>query len=144
VHYVHRANDSNSLPSDNIRAVMHDRSGMLWIGSFTDGISLVNLNSQGFQRFIPFDVEAHNLRPDNSLKHIEGAPTGASGWPAMPGSRCSTRPAATCSRPGAPSRQARRAVNDIVYSLYQQPGGPLWVGTSAGLNRLDRSTARSR
>ena len=26
VHYVHRANDSNSLPSDYIRAVMHDRS----------------------------------------------------------------------------------------------------------------------
>ena len=138
VHYVHRANDSNSLPSDHIRAVMHDRSGMLWIGSFTDGISLVNLNSQGFQRFIPFDVEAHNLRPDNALKAIEGAPdkrlwlSGNSGlslfdpsngdviksWRAEPG------------KTGALS-------NDIVYSLYQQPGGPLWVGTSAGLNRLD-------
>lgn len=138
VHYVHRANDSYSLPSDYIRAVMHDRSGMLWIGSFTDGISLVNLNSQGFQRYIPFDVEQHNLRPDNSLKQIEGAPDGrlwlsgnsgmslfdpASGevlktWRAEPG------------RAGALS-------NDIVYAVYQQPGGPVWVGTSAGLNRLD-------
>ena len=138
VHYVHRANDSNSLPSDYIRAVMHDRSGMLWIGSFTDGISLVNLNSTGFQRFIPFDVEAHNLRPDNSLKHIEGAPegrvwlSGNSGLslfdPASGDVLKSFR--ANSGKPGALS-------NDIVYSLYQQPGGPLWVGTSAGLNRLD-------
>ena len=137
VHYVHRANDSNSLPSDNIRAVMHDRSGMLWIGSFTDGISLVNLNSQGFQRYIPFDVEAHNLRPDNSLKVIEGAPKGRL-WLARnsglslfdPASGEVERSWRADGKPGALS-------NDIVYSLYQQPGGPLWVGTSAGLNRMD-------
>ncbi|MES2321417.1 MAG: diguanylate cyclase [Pseudomonadota bacterium] len=137
-HYVHRANDSNSLPSDYIRAVMHDRSGMLWIGSFTDGISLVNLNSQGFQRYIPFDVEAHNLRPDNSLKNIEGAPDGRL-WLSSNSGFSLFDPAngdvlktyrADAGRPGALS-------NDIVYSLYQQPGGPLWVGTSAGLNRLD-------
>ncbi len=137
VHYVHRANDSNSLPSDHIRAVMHDRSGMLWIGSFTDGISLVNLNSQGFQRFIPFDVEAHNLRPDNSLKFIEGAPdkrlwlssnSGLSLFDPANGDVIKTWRAD--GRPGSIS-------NDIVYSLYQQPGGPLWIGTSAGLNRMD-------
>jgi diguanylate cyclase (GGDEF)-like protein len=137
VHYVHRANDSNSLPSENIRAVMHDRSGMLWIGSFTDGISLVNLNSQGFQRYIPFDVEAHNLRPDNSLKGIEGTPDGRL-WLSSNSGVSLFDPASGevlktfrgGSQPGALS-------NDIVYSLYQQPGGPLWVGTSAGLNRLD-------
>lgn len=138
VHYVHRANDSNSLPSDYIRAVMHDRSGMLWIGSFTDGISLVNLNSQGFQRYIPFDVEANNLRPDNSLKYIEGAPdgrlwlsgnSGLSLFDPASGHVHKTYRAA----PG----QAGALSNDIVYSLYQQPAGPLWVGTSAGLNRLD-------
>jgi diguanylate cyclase (GGDEF)-like protein len=137
VHYVHRANDSNSLPSENIRAVMHDRSGMLWIGSFTDGISLVNLNSQGFQRYIPFDVEAHNLRPDNSLKGIEGAPeqrlwlSGNSGLSLFdPASGEVLKTFRAGPTPGALS-------NDIVYSLYQQSGGPLWVGTSAGLNRLD-------
>jgi diguanylate cyclase (GGDEF)-like protein len=138
VHYVHRASDVHSLPADALRSVMHDRSGMLWVGSHTDGISLVNLNSQGFQRYIPFEVAPDNLRPDNALKAIEGAPQGRlwlssnSGlalfdpengevlrrWRAAPG------------RPGALS-------HDIVYSLYQQPGGPLWAGTSAGLHRLD-------
>jgi diguanylate cyclase (GGDEF)-like protein len=138
VQYVHRANDSNSLPSDYIRAVMQDRSGMLWVGSFSDGISLVNLNSQGFQRFIPFDVEAHNLRPDNSLKYIEGASDGRL-WLSGNSGLALFDPAsgevlktyrADAGKPGSLS-------NDVVYSLYQQPGGPLWVGTSAGLNRLD-------
>ena len=139
VHYVHRANDSNSLPSDNIRAVMHDRSGMLWIGTFTDGISLVNLDSQGFQRYIPFDVEAHNLRPDNSLKAIEGAPDGRL-WLSSNSGLSLFDPAnglveqSWRAGPGSLS-------NDIVYSMYQQPGGPLWIGTSAGLNRMDGHSA---
>ncbi len=138
VQYVHRANDSNSLPSDYIRAVVHDRSGMLWIGSFTDGISLVNLNSQGFQRFIPFDVEAHNLRPDNSLKYIEGAPDGRL-WLSSNSGLSLFDPASgevLKTYRGDPAKPGALA-NDIVYSLYQQPAGPLWVGTSAGLNRLD-------
>ncbi|MES2018335.1 MAG: diguanylate cyclase [Pseudomonadota bacterium] len=138
IQYSHRANDSNSLPSDYIRAVMHDRSGMLWIGSFTDGISLVNLNSQGFQRFIPFDVEAHNLRPDNSLKAIEGAPDGRL-WLSSNSGLSLFDPASgdVLKTYRADASKAGALSNDIVYSLFQQPGGPLWVGTSAGLNRLD-------
>jgi len=138
VTYVHRANDPYSLPSDDIRTVMHDRSGMLWIGSITDGLSLVNLNSQGFQRFIPFDVEANNLRPNNSLRAIDGDGTGRL-WLATHSGVSLFDPAsgevertwrADPARPGSLS-------NNIVYSLHQQPGGPLWIGTSAGLNRLD-------
>lgn len=168
-HYVHRANDTYSLPSDDIRAVMHDRSGMLWIGSITDGISLVNLNSEGFQRFIPFDVEANNLRPNNAMRAMEGAPdgrlwlannaglslfdsasgavlrsyradtrTGAPGSGAAAGAPAA---AAVSASPAATPPASRFLSSNIVYSLYQQPGGPLWIGTSAGLNRLDAPDA---
>ncbi len=138
VQYVHRANDSNSLPSDNIRAVMQDRGGMLWIGSFTDGVSVVNLNSRGFRRYIPFDVEAHNLRPDNSLKYIEGGPDGRLWLASNSGLSLFDPHSGEVARTwrAAPGK-AGALSNDIVYSLHQQPGGPLWVGTSAGLNRLD-------
>jgi ligand-binding sensor domain-containing protein len=37
--FVHAADDPYSLPGDNLRAVMQDRGGMLWIASFTDGIA---------------------------------------------------------------------------------------------------------
>ncbi len=139
MHYVHRANDLYSLPTDDIRTVMHDRGGMLWTGSITDGISLVNLNSQGFQRYIPFEVESTNLRPNNSLRTLDGAPEGRI-WLANNSGVSLFDPAsgavlhtyrADAGKPGSLS-------SDVVYSLYQQPdGGPLWVGTSAGLNRVD-------
>ncbi|MEO7495065.1 MAG: diguanylate cyclase [Massilia sp.] len=138
VHYVHRANDPHSLQSDNIRAVMHDRGGMLWVASFTDGISLVNLNSRGFQRFIPFDAASDNTLPNNSVISIAGAPearlwiggnTGFSLFDPANGAVLKTW--------RADPKRAGALSNDTVYSLYQQPGGPLWVGTSSGLNRLD-------
>jgi diguanylate cyclase (GGDEF)-like protein len=139
VHYVHRANDPHSLQSDHIRAVMQDRGGMLWIASFTDGISLVNLNSQGFERFIPFDAALDNIVPNNSVQNVEGAPggrlwlgsnTGFSLFDPASGAVVKTW-RGNPRLPGALS-------NDIVYAMYQQPEGPLWVGTSAGLNRLDK------
>jgi diguanylate cyclase (GGDEF)-like protein len=136
VRYVHRANDPHSLPSDHIRAVLHDSGGMLWVASFTNGISLTNLNSHGFQRFIPFDAAADNTLPNNSVQNISGGPgkrlwlggnTGFSLFDPASGAVLTTY------RAGAGGLS-----NDIVYSLYQKAeGAPLWIGTAAGLNRLD-------
>ena len=143
VHYVHRANDPHSLQSDNIRAVMQDRGGMLWVASFTDGISLVNLSSRGFQRFIPFDAATDNTLPNNSVISIASAPgkrlwiggnTGLSLFDPADGSVVKTYR-------GDPKREGALS-NDTVYSLYQQPDGPLWAGTSSGLNRLDAPDGR--
>jgi len=139
VHYVHRANDIHSLQSDHIHAVLHDRGGILWVGSYTNGISQVNLNSRGFERVIPFDSAADSLLRDNAIRSIDGAPdgrlwlgsnTGIALFDPAEGAVIQTWRSAP-KRPGALS-------NDTVYSLYQQPGGPLWAGTAAGLNRLDR------
>ena len=138
VHYAHRANDPHSLQSDHIRAVMTDRTGMLWVASFTDGISLVNLNSHGFRRFIPFDAAADNTLPNNSVQNLEAAPggriwvggnTGFSLFDPANGAVIKTWH-------GEPKRPGGLS-SDVIYSLYQQADGPLWVGTAAGLNRLD-------
>jgi diguanylate cyclase (GGDEF)-like protein len=139
VRYVHRANDPHSLQSDHIRAVMQDRGGMLWVASFTDGISLVNLNSQGFERFIPFDAATDNTLPNNSVQNIDGAPGGRLWLGSNTGFSLfdPANGAVVKTYRGDPKRPGGLS-NDTVYSLYQQPQGPLWVGTSAGLNRLDQ------
>ena len=138
-HYVHRANDIHSLQSDHIHAVLHDRGGILWVGSYTNGISQVNLNSRGFERVIPFDSTADGVLRDNAIRSIDGAPdgrlwlgsnTGIALFDPAEGAVIQNWRSAP-KRPGALS-------NDTIYSLYQQPGGPLWAGTAAGLNRLDR------
>ena len=136
--FVKRAIDPYSLPSDDIRAILHDRGGMLWVASLTDGIGLTNLNSKGFKRVIPIDENLANPRPNNALLRIAGAPGGQlwlssnSGVVLYDMAKGSVlkQYQADPKRPGSLS-------NNLAYSLYQEPDGPLWVGTSAGLNRLD-------
>jgi streptogramin lyase len=80
--FVHAADDPYSLPGDNLRAVMQDRGGMLWIASFTDGIALANLSSEGFTRHVPFRIDSRSAPASNALLSLARAPGGKSGWAA--------------------------------------------------------------
>ncbi|MES2130306.1 MAG: two-component regulator propeller domain-containing protein [Pseudomonadota bacterium] len=138
--FRHRGNDPFSLPSNDIRAVLHDRAGMLWAASYTDGIALGNLNSRGFTRFIPFDAETVESEPDNSLQSIAGAAKGLL-WLSGNTGVSLFDPASGRVLQHYRGGSGKGALSsDIAYSLYAQPGGPLWVGTSLGLNRLDPAT----
>lgn len=140
VQFVKHAIDPYSLPSDDVRAILHDRGGMLWVATLTDGIALANLNSTGFKRIIPFDADVQNPRPNNALLRIAGAPDGRMWLSSNSGVALFDSASASGKvlkqfrhdkiRPGSLS-------NDLAYSLYQQKDGPLWVGTSVGLNRLN-------
>lgn len=137
--YVYRPGDPYSLPADNVRAMLVDRSGMVWAGTFTEGIGLANLYSAGFKRIIPYDAETANQRPNNMLPAIAGAAGGriwlggSSGFALFaPGS------GEVVQTYRADPRRPQALSSNLVYSLFQQPGGTLWVGTAAGLNRLDQ------
>jgi diguanylate cyclase (GGDEF)-like protein len=137
--YNHRAEDPHSLPSNAINASMEDRNGTLWVGSFTNGVSRANLGNYGLERIIPRDIAPESFPSSNFVRSLAAAPDGQV-WlgvddglvlfdPAA--KRIVRRYAADASRPGTLNHNS-------VYSMYQQAGGPLWVGTSKGLNRLDR------
>lgn len=142
--YSHNSDDPYSLPGDNLRAMMQDRGGMLWIASFTDGIALVNLSSSGFTRYLPYRLDGRHGRANNALLSLENGPNGtvwAGGSLGIglfdPARGEVLRRYQADGKPGSMS-------NNIVYSLYQQPDGPLWVGTANGLNRLDTLDGRFR
>ncbi|MFZ6801007.1 two-component regulator propeller domain-containing protein [Undibacterium sp. Di24W] len=136
--FVKQAIDPYSLPSDDVRAILHDRGGMLWVATLTDGIAITNLNSSGFRRIIPFDADAQNPRPNNSIGRIVGAPEGKL-WLANNSGLALFDPSNgnVVKQFRADKKRATALSNDLVYSLHQQTNGPLWVGTSVGLNRLD-------
>jgi len=136
--YSHNSDDPYSLPGDNLRAMMQDRGGMLWIASFTDGIALVNLSSSGFTRYLPYRLDGRHGRANNALLSLENGPNGTvwmGGSLGMglfdPAKGEVLRRYQADDKPGSLS-------NNIVYSMYQQPDGVLWVGTANGLNRLDK------
>ncbi|MBC3806680.1 PAS domain S-box protein [Undibacterium seohonense] len=136
--FVKHAIDPYSLPSDDVRAILHDRGGMLWVATLTDGIAITNLNSRGFRRIIPFDADAQNPRPNNSIGRIVGAPDGKL-WLANNNGLALFDPdnGNVLKQFRSDKKRATALSNDLVYSIHQQANGPLWVGTSVGLNRLD-------
>ncbi len=138
IHHVYRPNDPYSLPADNVRAIMVDRSGMLWAGTFIDGIGVANLSSTGFERMIPFDVAPNNRRPNNLLRAMDGAPGGRMWLAGTSGFSLFDPSNGDVVKLYRAEPQKEGALqSDLVYSVYQQPGGPLWVGTASGLHRLD-------
>ena len=140
VNYVHRADDQYSLPSADIRAVMQDRGGQLWVASFNAGISTVNLSSSGFARSLPFAPTPQDPQPNNALQTIAGSPDGRL-WIGGNSGFALFDPATgevLKTYRADPARKEGGLGANTVYSLYQAPEGPLWIGTSAGLHRLDK------
>ena len=138
VQFRRRGNDPFSLPSDHVRALLQDRTGMLWVASDNSGLALANLNSQGFTRLIPNDAASVDLEPDNFLHSIAGAPEGMLWLGGNTGlTLFDPRRGKVVRRLRAGAGVAGRLSSDIAYCLLQQAGGPLWVGTAAGLNRVD-------
>ena len=142
--FVHAADDPNSLAGDNLRAVMQDRGGMLWIASFTDGISLANLSSGGFTRHVPFRIDSRAMPASNALLSLARAPAGRVWLGGNVGMSLYDPASGTVLKNyRADERRAGALSHNIVYSMYQRIGadgsaaGPLWAGTSNGLNRLD-------
>ncbi|TFW30255.1 GGDEF domain-containing protein [Massilia arenosa] len=134
----HRATDLHGLPANNVRMLMRDRGGMLWVATFTDGIALANLNSTGFARHIPFEEDGSENGPSNAMMALSGTADGKL-W--VGGSNgfalYDPQTGAIVQRWHGQAGVGGALSDHIVYSLYQQPGGPLWIGTAAGLNRLD-------
>lgn len=138
--FVHAADDPYSLPGDNLRAVLQDRAGMLWIASFTDGISLANLNSEGFTRHVPFRIDSRSGPASNALLSLARAPNGRVWLGGNVGMSLYDPATSTVIRTyHADDKTKGKLSHSIIYSMYQDVAnkGPLWLGTSNGLNRLD-------
>jgi len=136
--YSHNSDDPYSLPGDNLRAMMQDRGGMLWIASFTDGIALVNLSSSGFTRYLPYRLDGRHGRANNALLSLENGPKGTVWMGGSLGMGLFDPEHGEVLRRYQADDKPGSLSNNIVYSLYQQPEGTLWVGTANGLNRLDK------
>jgi diguanylate cyclase (GGDEF)-like protein len=137
--YRHRPEDAHSLNSDAINATMRDRSGSLWVGTLTDGVSRANLGYHGFERYVPRDVDPDWVRSSNFVRSLGAA--GTQLWLGLDDGLALFDPATRklVKTWRAHPRQPGALSSNVIYSIYQSPqDGPLWIGTSEGLNRLDR------
>ncbi|NOX19262.1 MAG: hypothetical protein GXO87_13395 [Chlorobi bacterium] len=51
IHYKHNPNEPNSLSNNDVRNLLVDRSGNLWIGTEHGGLNILNLKTEKFTRY---------------------------------------------------------------------------------------------
>ncbi|MBS0379725.1 MAG: response regulator [Proteobacteria bacterium] len=131
-HFRHRTDAARSLPSDAVFALYRDSHQQLWVG--TDA---------GLARYDPAagDFEGFEQFRGQQVRTIYRDPTGTL-WVGTvknglmrldAGAHEAVAYRHSGSRPDSLS-------NDHVWSLLEDDGGRLWVGTADGLNLLDRVT----
>ena len=142
-HYRHDPGDPTSLPDDRIASLLHDRSGTLWVGTLTRGLSRLDASSGAFTHF------RHDPERPESLAHDVLSPLfedrqGTLWIGTFGGGLDRFDPATeTFIHHRHDPQDPASLSNDRVMSLVEDAGGFLWVGTDGGgLNRLDRASGR--
>ena len=141
VNLVHRNDDPYSLPSNDVRAVMQDRAGLLWLGFADAGMATTNITSRGFARLLPYTGDGSSYAGNNAFLTMARATDNKLWVGGIRGLSLFDPATGEVSESHLDDRERKgELAAKSVYTLYQQPGGPLWVGTSAGLYEFDAAS----
>lgn len=141
--FRHDPADPASLPDDEVWSVVVDRSGALWVGTWGGGVARRRSPETGFETFRPDPADARTLGDDRVLRLLEDR--GGTLWLGTPGGLFELLPdEGRATRPRFLGHRhdplwARSLADADIQSLFEDARGDLWVGTFAGLHRLDRS-----
>lgn len=133
-HHRHRSEDENSLSDDRVLSLHEDREGRLWVGT-ESGLDR-HLGDGRFERWgnrLPNSYRNVDSRVGVVLDTVDGTL-----WAGGEGGLLRRRPGAIefshyRAEPGRPGSLS----HTTVLSLYEDALGTLWVGTAAGLNRVE-------
>jgi len=145
-HYRHAPHQPNSLSANDVTAILEDRYGTLWLGTFGGGLNQFDRRTERFTHFQPDRFNPNSFRTSDVLSIYED--------------RCGIIWIGSQRGVGVSKYDRRKEKfihykndpvdphslsDDIVWSIFTAPerDGPVWLGTyHGGLNRLDRKTER--
>ncbi len=127
--------DPYGIDAANITNLFEDRSGLIWIGTNTNGLYILNNNSKNFLNFHNNYFNKNSLINDNVLSVLEdkdgniwiGTELGLDKYDI-------TTKHFTHYKNG---QGTHGLSSDIVYSLLQDKNGIIWIGTSKGLDKYN-------
>ncbi len=126
----------NSLSSNNVRSLLIDRFGTLWVGTWADGLLQFDEQSGQFQRFAHDPENPHSLA-NNFIRCIYESRNGGSAgrlWIGTDGGldemdRATKRFKHYTEKDGLP--------NNNIWGILEDERGRLWLSTSNGISCFD-------
>ncbi|MBA4407490.1 histidine kinase [bacterium] len=136
--------NKNSLSNNIVTAIMQDRNGMLWIGTFGGGVNRLNLSNKIFT-VLKNDPQIQTTVSKNDILSLMEDRSGTLWVGTHLGKGLSILEHNTIK-----FRQISRDIHgvnglndDVVWSLYEDDNSVLWIGTyNGGLNKFDRKTGK--
>jgi signal transduction histidine kinase/streptogramin lyase/CheY-like chemotaxis protein len=137
--YKHNPNDPFSLSADLVRDLLVDSSGVLWIGTWSNGLNQFDPSTERFIRY-QFDPEDPFSVSHDQIRAIHEDSNGFI-WVGTLGGLNKLDPATNqftryLHDPDDPDSLG----NNVVWSVYEDRFGILWVGTGGGLDRFEPAT----
>jgi ligand-binding sensor domain-containing protein/signal transduction histidine kinase len=136
-HYRHNPEDPSTLSSDRVRSIIEDHSGILWIGTFDNGLNRFDPQTETFMTYSYDPENPRSLSNDTVQTQYEdshgvlwvGTRIGLNRFHPDQGTFTLYRS----------SLNDETSLSDnSVLSIHEDVSGVLWVGTHGGLNKFDR------
>lgn len=135
-HYKHNPNDVNSLPDDAVVSVFCDSENNIWAGTYLGGLCQLNRNTGKFT--IYKHSAGRNSLPGNYVKTII-EDRNKNLWIGTDGNGVSYFNTKTESFENYSALDYDGLVLDNVTCMYLQDDNYLWIGTHAGISKMDIS-----
>jgi signal transduction histidine kinase/ligand-binding sensor domain-containing protein/DNA-binding response OmpR family regulator len=135
--FRHDPFDSTSVSDSEITALYEDKAGLLWVGTRGGGLNRFDRAAERFERF--------PAGPRGMVSAITGDATGI--WVGTDGEGVFRLEVAEAGakvaiqRLAADSADPRSLSNNRVNAVVVDRRGDLWIGTEAGLDRLERTAS---
>jgi len=150
--YQFQADDPHSLSSNGVSAIVEDGQGQLWIGTYGAGINRMDRSTQTFTRFQhdpddPFslvDDRVTFLLADRAGRLWIGTYSGLDLFvpPVLSPAEGSDRTAGRFQHYTHDINDAHSLSHNLIFSMYEDRAGVLWVGTVDGLNKTNWNAER--
>jgi len=140
--YTTNPNDLTTISNNSVRTIYEDSTGILWIGT-RNGLNKFNPKKGTFNRYLHDPENTSSLSNNFVYSAIYMDPQGFV-WVGTYGgglNRLDTETGSFMNFQFDPDDQSGISDN-VVFSIYEDEKGYLWVGTNSGLNLFNPSTGK--
>ncbi len=142
--FRHEDSDPASLANDNVRDLLVDGQGRLWLATRGGGLDRYDPARHGFDHFRHADADPDSLASDDLLTLVADGDRGL--WIGTAGAGLEHLSFATGKFRHFPPQPAdpNRLPQGDVYTIEPDGAGGYWLGTLTGLSHFDPATGRFR